>query len=627
MPVVVEFDTIPEMLRGLRARYAGAGRPALGYRDRRSQEWTSLSWDELFEAVDSFAGFLHARGVRAGDRVAVLSENRPEWAIADLATQVLGAVNVPLYTTLPASQVAYVVKDSGAKGLIVSTGLQLRKADKAFDGGSGFVVSMAEPRRDRPADNTVQWEAALAEGRGRHAEHAGEISAAGAAVTPDDLSALVYTSGTTGVPRGVALTHGNLCSNAKAAHARMPLDEEDVHLSFLPLSHAFERTGGYTAMLAGGAQIVYAESVEAVSKNLPEVHPTIIIGVPRLFERVYATIRKQVDAGSAVNRSVFGWAVATGRAAETARRAGRRVGPLLFAQRALANRLVFSTLQEKLGGRARYAVSGGAALPREVGEFFAAAGVRLIEGYGLTETSPVVSINPLDRPVYGSVGHVIPGAEVAIADLNTGHHVAVQRGDDPPGDLTTGDGEVLVRGPNVMRGYWNDDAGTRAVIDADGWFHTGDVGRFEDGYLRITDRIKHMLVSLGGKNVYPGPIEERFAVDPLVEQVMVVGEAREYLTALVAPALDALAARVPGLPDDAAAAASHAPARQPYLALFAAYNRGAPAHEKVRDFRLVPEAFTVENELLTPTLKLKRRAIETRFGGLVEEMYRTDVAG
>lgn len=623
MPLAVDFETIPEMLRGLRARYAGSGKAVLGYRDKKTRAWVDVSWGELFDQVDAFAGFLHARGVGPGDRVAVLAENRPEWAVADLAAQALGAVNVPLYTTLPASQVAYIVRDSGAKGLVVSTGLQLRKADRlaAECPALGFVVSMAELRKDRPPDRTVAWDDAVAEGRAHALVHADALAALGAAVTPDDLSALIYTSGTTGLPKGVALTHRNLCSNAKAAHARLPLGEADVHLSFLPLSHAFERTGGHTAMLAAGAQIVYAESVEAVSKNLAEVRPTVLIAVPRLFERVHATIRKQVEGGSAVKRGVFAWAVATGKAAEARRRAGRPVGPLLAARRALAHRLVFATLHAKLGGRLRYAVSGGAALPKEVGEFFAAAGVRLVEGYGLTETSPVVSANPLERPVYGTVGHVFPGVEVGIRDLASGALLARQHGDAYPSALASPDGEVVVRGPNVMRGYWNDDAATAAAVDAEGWFRTGDVGRFEEGYLRITDRIKHMLVSKGGKNVYPGPIEERLGSDPLVDALMLVGEGRDFLTALVAPDAEALRARVPGLPEDPAALAASPAARAPYDALLDAYNREAPPHEKVRDFRLLPEGFTVENDLLTPTLKLKRRTIEERHAALVEAMY------
>ncbi|MFN3596119.1 MAG: AMP-dependent synthetase/ligase [Rubricoccaceae bacterium] len=626
MPLAVDFETIPQLFTGLMERYRDSGRAVLVYKDKRTKAWTDIPYAALEEQVRAFAGFLLARGLAPGDRVALLSENRPEWAVTDLGTQLAGAVNVPLYTTVPASQVAYIVRDSGARVLVVSTGLQLRKADRIFEECPALevVVTMAEPRKERAEARVVRWDDALAEGAAYLRAHRTTLDARAAAVTPDDLSAIIYTSGTTGLPKGVALTHANLCSNARAAHELFDLYETDRHLSFLPLSHAFERTAGYTALLAAGASIAYAESIDAVSKNLPEVSPTVMVSVPRLFERVYNMIQKSVQEGSPVKRGLFAWAVRTGKARARAARAGRRPGPLLAAQAALAHRLVFARLHEKLGGRVRFAISGGAALPREIGEFFEAAGVRLIEGYGLSETSPVLAANPPDAPVYGTVGHVYPGVTIAIRDLHSGRLVGQLSGSDYPSSLTTGTGEILAKGPGVMRGYWNNPEATAEVFDADGWFHTGDVGRFEDGYLRITDRIKHMIVSKGGKNIYPGPIEEQFATHPLVEQVMVVGEGREFLTALVVPALDALRAeaRVNGLDTaDTEALLAHPDTRARFASLFADYSRQAASHERIRDFRFVPEPFSVENDLLTPTMKLKRRAIEQRYAALVESMY------
>jgi long-chain acyl-CoA synthetase len=483
---------------------------------------------------------------------------------------------------------------------------------------------MAEPRKTREEAPVVTWEAALAEGAAHHAAHAAEIDALADAVTPDHLSALIYTSGTTGEPKGVMMTQRNLMANVEAVHRHIGIYEDDVHLSFLPLSHAFERTAGYTTVLSAGAKIVYAESVDTVSKNLTEVHPTLMVSVPRLFERVYNVILKSVQSGSLLKRGLFAWAVDTGSAVAAARRAGRTPGPLLRAQHALAHRLVFSSLHEKLGGRIRFAVSGGAALPKAIGTFFEAAGVTLVEGYGLSETAPVLAANPLDAPVFGTVGHVLPGVTVAIRDLHTGHLIGQLCGDDYPSDLTTGAGEILAKGPNVMPGYWNRPDETAEVFDADGWFRTGDVGRFEGGYLRITDRIKHMIVSKGGKNIYPGPIEERFATHPLVEQIMVVGEGREFLTALIVPSLDVLR-------DEAAARGLDARSDEALLAepallglftdLIREDSREAASHEKIRDVRLVAEPFTVENDLLTPTMKLKRSAIEDRHADLVEAMY------
>ncbi|WP_412062355.1 AMP-dependent synthetase/ligase [Rubrivirga sp. IMCC45206] len=622
MPAVVPFDTAAQLARRLAAHYAGTGKAALGYKDKATKAWTDITWDELSAEVEAFAGFLHARGVRTGDRVAILSENRPEWAVTDLATQVLGAATVALYTSTPASGVATILADSGAKVLVVSTGLQLRKADRAFPDCPELtaVVSMAEPRKARPETPITTWADALAEG----ARQSLDLDALAAAVTPDDASALIYTSGTTGEPKGVVMTHRNLMSNAHAALARVPVDETDVHLSFLPLSHAFERTAGYTTLLAAGAQIVYAESVDAISKNLPEVSPTVMVSVPRLFERIYTTIQRSVAEGSPIKRGLFAWAVGVGEAVAERRAAGRWVPPHVRAQHALAQRAVFSGLHAKLGGRVRFAISGGAALPQEIGTFFAAAGVPLIEGYGLSETAPILAANPVDAPVYGTVGWVMPGTTLAIRDLDTGRILAEADGDDYPLDLTTGPGEILARGPGVMPGYWQRPAESAAAFDGDGWFRTGDVGRFEGGYLRITDRIKHMIVSAGGKNVYPGPIEAALARDPFVEQVMVVGEGRPHLTALVVPDLEAmrLHAQAEGRPATTRGDLLAEPSVTAHLdAVLRAHGQTVPSHERVRAFRFAPEPFTTDNGLLTPTMKLKRALIEERFGDLVETMY------
>lgn len=621
MPTLVDFETIPQLFNRLADHYAGQPKAALGYKDRKAKEWIDVWWDDLAEQVHAFAGYLHKEGVKKGDRVAILSENRPEWAITDLATQLLGAVNVPLYTTLPASQVGNILKDSSAKLLVVSVGLQLRKADAVQEECADLqqIVTMAVPRRKHT--NTVTWEAAMADGAEYYAAHQAEIDGIGEAVVPDDLSALIYTSGTTGNPKGVMMSHRNLVSNAKAAHEVIDLYEDDIHLSFLPLCHAFERTAGYTAMLAGGAKIVYAESIDAVSKNLPEVKPTLMIAVPRLFERIFNVIHKSVEEGSAIKKSIFHWAVGTGKSMAAKRRAGESPGPILRAQHSLAHRLVFSTLHEKLGGRIRFAVSGGAALPRKIGEFFETAGITLIEGYGLSETAPVLSISPMEYPVYGTVGHVVPGTTVAIQDLENGSIIGQLTGDDYPSGLTTGEGEIIAKGPNIMKGYWNNVEATAEVFDEDGWFHTGDVGRFEDGHLKITDRIKHMIVSKGGKNIYPGPIEEQLVTNPLIDQVIVVGEGREFLTALVVPDLESLNTRAGELDANETDLLTRPEINKLYADLFRAYSKTAASHEKVRGFRLVAESFSVENELLTPTMKLKRKAIEQAHANLVEEMY------
>ena len=619
MPAIVPFETIPQLVEGLTTYYAGQQRVIMRYKDKRQKEWVGMTWQDVLAGVEAAMGFLHSQGVRPGDRVAILSENRPEWAITDLATQLLGAVNVALYTTLPASQVGYIVKDSRARLFVVSTSMQLRKAEAIFDECPDLegIVAMCELRKEHPP--YVQcWDEALAAGRAYYDAHRDELRALGRAVAPDSLSALIYTSGTTGNPKGVMLTHRNFASNARAALDVINFGPDDHHLSFLPLCHSFERTAGYTVVLACGALISYAESVDAVSKNLTEVHPTVMISVPRLFERVYATIAKSVEEGPPLKKKIFDWSVKVGGEVARRRSRGQAPGLLLAAEHKLAHRLVFARLHEKLGGRLRFAVSGGAALPRAIGEFFQAAGITIIEGYGLTETAPVLTANPLAAPRFGTVGNVLPGVTVGI--LRDGKIVAQVEGSIvAPRPLDSEEGEIVARGPNIMKGYWNDEAATREAIDEDGWYHTGDVGRFVDGYLQITDRIKHMIVSKGGKNIYPGPIEDGFKTEAVIDQLVVVGEGREFLTALVVPNLEVAQTLTGASTEDAAF--GH-PALKAHLEnLFRQYSRGAASHEKIRDFRLVRDPFTVDNEMMTPTLKLKRRAIETAYADTIDEMY------
>ncbi len=625
MSALAEFSTIPQMYSRVSSRYAGQSRDVLRYKDKKSKKWVGITWDELTEQIHAMVGYLHKQGVRFGDRVAILAENRPEWTITDLATQMLGAVNVSLYTSLPPAQVEYIIKDSGSKVFVVSTGIQLKKAEKIFDNCPDLerVVTMSEMRREHGA-HVQSWDDAMAEGAAHWKEHRAEIEPLLGTANEDDLSALIYTSGTTGNPKGVMLTHKNFCSNANSALRFVPFSNDDEHLSFLPLCHSFERTAGYTCVLAAGATITYAESVDTVSKNLPEVRPTLMISVPRVFERVYNIINKSVEEGSPTKQKIFRWAVSTGHKVAAAKAKGKQPNPIVKAQYGLATKLVFGKIHEKLGGRVRFAVSGGAALPKAIGEFFMAAGVTIIEGYGLTETAPVLAANPVHAPRFGTVGHVLPGIEVAIMRVDDGKILGTVHGDSYPNNLSTEEGEIVAKGPNIMRGYWNNDSATREAIDADGWYHTGDVGRFEDGYLRITDRIKHMIVNRGGKNIYPGPIEEQFKTVTWVDQINIIGEGQPYLTALVVPDFDALKhyARTNGLIHNAVSAML---AQDEIKALFdkefRAYSRKAAAHEKIRGFRLLEEAFTVENNMMTPTLKLKRKEIEKTYAHLIEEMY------
>jgi len=627
MPAQVEFDTIPQLFRRLCKRYRGQERAVLRYKER-GDGWHDITWNGLEDRVQALAGYLHQSGVRKGDRVALFSENRPEWTITDLGTQLIGGANVSIYTSLPPAKVAYILRDAGAKACVVSVPVQRKKIEEIADECPDLeeVIVMSELPDDPPPYMT-HWDDALDSGRDYWSQNEDDLTAIANDIEPDDTSALIYTSGTTGQPKGVVLTNRNFCSNVKAALQRFPVGEDDHHLSFLPLAHAFERTAGYKAMLAAGATISYAESVEAVSQNLKEVQPTIMISVPRMFEKVYNRVTKQVSEGGTVKKKLFEWAVRTGeKHAEAKQGDGSGPGPWLKAQQALAQRLVFSTLHEKLGGNLRFAVSGGAALPEEIGTFFQAAGVTIIEGYGLTETSPVISVNPLDAPRYGTVGHILPGVSVAIQSLEDNEHLGEVNGNDYPTRTTTEEGEILVKGPNVMKEYWGQPEQTRSVFDPEGWYHTGDVGRFDDGYLKITDRIKHMIVSRGGKNIYPGPIEETFKMERWIDQIIVIGEDRPFLTALVVPDFESLRMLARDHDIDEASYSDEEllelkDVRNLFQQTFRDVNREAAAHEKIRNYRLLADPFTVEDGSLTPTLKLRRSVITERYADRVDEMY------
>jgi long-chain acyl-CoA synthetase len=428
-------------------------------------------------------------------------------------------------------------------------------------------------------------------------------------VQPDDLATLIYTSGTTGNPKGVMLTHRNFTSNLEGAARAFPVNEDDVVLSYLPLSHSYERTAGYYTCFAAGATIAFADSIETVARDLAEVQPTLMTSVPILFSRIKGRIEKGVAAGPASKARMFRWALGVSLAYVRARMKGS-AGALLKAQHAAADKVVMSKLRERIGlTRMRFFVSGGGPLPADVAEFFFAIGVKIIEGYGLTETSPILSANPVDKPKIGSVGVPLFNVEIRIAD----------------------DGEILARGPNIMRGYFNDPDATAETIDGNGWLHTGDIGRFDDdGYLRITDRKKNLFVSSGGKNIAPQPIENTIAESRLIDMVMLIGDARPYLTALIVPDYETIAeiavaggATVGDLttPEGRAGLIDSDPVALAIDADLKRAQRDLAAYERVRRFELLSEPFTVENGMLTPTLKVKRRVVEERYRDLIESMY------
>jgi long-chain acyl-CoA synthetase len=571
-------------------------------RHKREGRWIGISSAELRTIVEELSQGLVALGVAPGDRVAILSENRPEWAFADLATLLAAAADAPVYPTLTAAQVLYVLNDSGSKVVFASTAAQVHKLAEIRSSAPQVqhVILMDEP----PLAGTLSLAEVRAKGRELLARDKDAARKRGALVKPHDLATLIYTSGTTGDPKGVMLTHSNLVSNVLSGMAVFDvLSPTDVALSFLPLCHSFERAGGHYAMLYKGVTIAYAESFERLADNMVEVKPTIMLAVPRLYEKIYARVLEKVSKDPPLRQKIFRWGLGVGKRVFDHRAAGTTPSPLLALQNAVADRLVFAKIRARTGGRLRFFISGGAPLAREINEFFGSCGLLILEGYGLTETSPVISVNLPHRFRPGTVGPPLPGVEVKIAE----------------------DGEILMRGPNLMKGYYKKPEATAEVIDTDGWFHTGDIGRLDtDGFLLITDRKKDILVTSGGKNIAPQPIENRLKVDKLIAEVVMIGNKRHFPAALIVPefsVLEGWAARQ-GL---AFKNREELIAKPEVVALYEDLVKQATTElapfEKIKKITLLPKEFTLDAGELTPTLKVKRRFVEQKYKELIDRMY------
>ena len=563
--------------------------------------WSSR---ELFEQVRDLSLGLAALGVEPGSRVAVVSDSRPEWVIADLAILAGGAVTVPIYPTLPPAQVGYVLADAGAVAVVASDETQAAKVRAVRPDLPGLrALLVIDAPADAPArERETTCAAVRAAGRERLMREDGLARAwkeAASAIEPDRLATIIYTSGTTGDPKGVMLTHGAVIANLADVDTLVSVDDRDDALSFLPLSHAFERAVVYQYLIKGSA-VTFAESMETVARDMARVRPTVMTGVPRVYEKLQARVLENVAQASPLRQRLFRWALRVGGACGAAARAGARPPLADRIGYPLADRLVLSGVRERTGGRLRLVLSGGAPLPVPVAEFLFAVGIPVLEGYGLTETAPVLTLNPEDAPRIGTVGKALPRVELRFAD----------------------DGEILVRGPNVMRGYYGKPEATAAALEG-GWFHTGDVGRLDEaGYLVITDRKKELLVTASGKNVAPQPIEQQLRRSPLVGEALLVGDRRPFVAALIVPDVAALAAAV-GAPADAdrSALVSREDVRRRFDAIIDAVNAELPRHEQIRKYALVPAELSVATGELTPTLKLKRRVVAARWRDEIEALY------
>ena len=558
-----------------------------------------LSTAELADRIRALSLALHHHGVKQGDRVVLLAENRWEWVVADFAILTAGAASVPIHPGLSAPQIAYILKDSGACLALVSTRERLATFMEArrLAGDVEQVISFEDPSAADPA--VVPLRHALEIGRAFGDSHPGRYRVTRDAVEPGDLASLIYTSGTTGDPKGVMLTHFNLASNVAACSSVFDFRADDQALSFLPLCHVFERTVDYCYYFSGAA-VIHVPDLAQLAPAFTRFRPTVFAAVPRVYEKLYARILENVPPSK---QGVFRWASQLALRLSKRQAAGRRLSPWLKLQRALADRLVYSRIRERMGGRVRFCNSGGAPLSADLAGFLLGAGIHVLEGYGLTETSPVIATNVYKDPRPGTVGRAIPGVEIAIA----------------------ADGEILTRGPHVMRGYWNAPARTRETIDSEGWLYTGDIGSVDsDGYLSVTDRKKEILVTAQGKNVAPQPLENALKQMPLISQVAIIGDRRPYLVALVVPDFDVLhrIAGKLGLQEvplrrqldheavQAAVAEEIAEATSPFA-----------HHEQVRRFHLLEAEFDAEKDELTPTLKLKRRVILEHFAATIESLY------
>ena len=568
-------------------------------------KYVGITYDQFKEETDSFAFGLASLGIGKQDKVSIIAENRPEWVYSDMAILGLGAIDVPLYPSLTSDSVEYILNNSESKAIIVSTKFQLNKVMKVRDKCKTlkYIILLNEKDVDENIKDLLSFSKVQELGKTFSKAHPSLLKDNLAIIKPDDICTIIYTSGTTGEPKGVVLTHHNILSNVQAALDCFPIGNTDVFLSFLPLCHIFERMAGYYTAFSAKCTVCYAESIETVAQNLVDVKPTIMTSVPRLFERIHTKIIKNVDSQPLKKQKIFYWAMDIGVRYAQFKKSGNI--PLSFKlKHKVADKLVFSKLREKTGGNLRFFISGGAALPTYLGSFFEAIGIIIVEGYGLTESSPVICANRVEDFKFGSVGKPFPGVEIKIAS----------------------DGEILARGPNIMQGYYKNKKETDATIK-DGWLYTGDIGVFDgDGFLKITDRKKHLFKTSAGKYIAPNPIESMFLASKYIDQFVLIGDRRMFLTALIVPDFEAVREYADShkIPYDKVEDLVRD--EQIYKMLdkeMDQFQKKLANYERVRKFVLLDRPFTIESGEITPSLKIKRKYVEERYQDLIEQMYQS----
>ena len=567
--------------------------------------WKTLTWREVGEAVREVALGLIALGRQKGDAVALLSASRAEWVQADFAIFSAGCITVPVYPTYPPDLIAYVVNDSASRTIIVEDPAQLAKVLEARDKMPGLehIVVMTGYDATQPPKMVHTWQMLRRLGREAVSTHDSTLKERVAATKPGDLASIVYTSGTTGPPKGVMQTHANHIAAQRNSESAAPCEEGWVHLLFLPLAHSFARLESFLGVYRGLCT-AFAENLEKVGDNLREVRPHFICSVPRVFEKVYAKILAGVEAGSPVKQKIFHWAIGVGREVSRHQQRGQPLPPGLKIKRALAHKLVFSKLHAALGGRLQWAISGGAPLSRDIAEFFHAAGILILEGYGLTETCPAGTFNRPTKFKFGSVGQPLDNVEIKIA----------------------ADGEILIRGANVAKGYLKQPDATAEVFEPSGWFHSGDIGRIdEDGFVFITDRKKDLIVTAGGMNIAPQNIENMLKADPFISQAMVYGDRKPYPVALITINPEELTkfAREHGIvATDPGVIVKHPTVLERIGRTVEEKNSQLQSYARIKKFTILPTDFTQEGGELTPTLKVKRKVVSNKYMTAIEELYR-----
>ncbi len=624
-----QLSTVPSFLRNTVANIHPESHTFLIHKVKET--WVEISYGEVLEKVDAISAWFLSIGIKKGDRLSLIIENGPNYVYYDQALQQIGAVNTSIYPTLTENEMEYILKDSGAKTIIAGNPFLFRKVLKIANNCPELIRIIPafegfEKHSEKLILNAgvISFDQVIVEGRALLGEHQSAIKIAREDILPTDLSCLIYTSGTTGVPKGVMLTHYNLTENALNSVIQIPyVTKDDRFLSFLPLSHVFERTIYHIAILKG-SQIAFAQSLELLAKNMGETKPTILCCVPRLLERIHDRAIKSGTSAGGLKTKIFLWAFEIGKKVRHVQEAGKTPGLFLKAKHGLAEKLVFSKIKEKTGGKLQFMVSGGGALPKNIGEFFGDLGIVILEGFGLTETSPVMAVTERHRVIYGTVGRIIPGIEVAIQNVETKEIYSIQTHDNFKEDTQTEEGEIIVRGHCVMNGYWNKPEETATVIDTDNWFHTGDIGRFFRGNLQITDRLKNMLVNAYGKNIYPTPVENTYLKSPKIEQVFLVGDKREYIAAIIVPGKEGLQEQF-GLKNEFF--------ERPEVFIedkeivdwigqdIRKFSNELAKFERIKSFKVKRNPFSMEEGEITPTMKAKRKVIEKKYAADIDELY------